>query len=189
MTTGVQTPSDLFLGDLINPVKHYCTNPIWGAAIRMFPRHEQLQLCSAWSKQQPFFSGQLRFPSPLSQHHWIPLWVNTWVRVRAFRKCAPRWAPVSMRVRASLCSTFKFERTCLLIHTDNTAFHLALLQVVWQSEDSSSHLFACQILKLPRIIYIYSTTYTRLLEKLQYVFFQIDPEFFSQKVPILMFPH
>lgn len=80
MTTDVQTPLGLFL-DLINPVKHYCTNQIWGAVIRMLARPEQLRLCSTCSKQQPSSLVSWDFP-PLCHSTTESLWVNTWVRAR-----------------------------------------------------------------------------------------------------------
>lgn len=125
MTTDTQTPLDLFL-DLINPVKHYCTNQIWGAVIRMFPGLQQLRLCSARSKQQPSSLVSWDFPSPLSQHHWIPVSQHVGacasVRARAFVKCVPQCAPVSMCMHTYLCSTLEFEKTPLLIHTGNRSY-------------------------------------------------------------------
>lgn len=119
MTTETQTPLDLFL-DLINPVKHYCTNQIWGAVIRMFPRHKQLRLPSTCSKQQPSSPVSWDFP-PHCHSTAESLWVNTWVRVsmcaRVYEVCTSMCARVHVYECIFMQHIQVWKNVCLFILT------------------------------------------------------------------------
>lgn len=189
-TRDMQTPSDLFL-DLINPVKHHYTKQIWGAVIRMFPRHKQLRLCSTCSKQQP--SSLVSWDLPPHCHSSTEsLWVNTWVRVRL---CARVY-----EVCASMCACVHVYACILMQHIQ--VWKNVLAYSHWQYSISygigpsalAAREFILSFVHMPNskvttdYLYIFHNIHTHLLEKLQYVFSNRSI-ISSKNAPIIRFTH
>lgn len=179
MTTDVQTPLDLFL-DLINPVKHYCTNQIWGAVIRMLARPEQLRLCSTCSKQQPSSLVSWDFP-PLCHSTTESLWVNTWVRARV---CARIY-----EVCASMCACAHEYAHLIMQHIQ--IWKKMFAYSYWQysipygigPSGLAAREFILSFVHMPNskvttdYLYIFQNIHTHNCWRSRSVFFQINPSF------------